>query len=47
MSPLKPAQSVQAASTPVTALAPSSDEGVDFDEEALLGGLFESSEIAA
>ncbi|WP_121969200.1 hypothetical protein [Leptolyngbya sp. BC1307] len=40
-------QTANAASTTVAKPAPSSDEGVDFDEEALLGGLFDSSEIAA
>ncbi len=40
-------QTANAASTTVAKPATSSDEGVDFDEEALLGGLFDSSEIAA
>jgi hypothetical protein len=41
-------QTAQAASrTTVSQPAASSDEGVDFDEDALLGGLFDNSEIAA
>jgi hypothetical protein len=40
-------QTAQAASRTVSQPAPSSDEGVDFDEDALLGGLFDNSDIAA
>jgi hypothetical protein len=40
-------QTAQAASQSVSSPAPSSDEGVDFDEDALFGGLFDNSEIAA
>ncbi|MEM8501857.1 MAG: hypothetical protein AAF716_01735 [Cyanobacteria bacterium P01_D01_bin.1] len=41
------AQTANAASVTAAKPAASNDEGVDFDEEALLGGLFDSSEIAA
>jgi hypothetical protein len=40
-------QTAQAASRTVSSPAASNDEGVDFDEDALLGGLFDNSEIAA
>ena len=40
-------QTTNAVSAAVSKPAPSQDEGVDFDEEALLGDLFDSSEIAA
>ncbi|MEM8502407.1 MAG: hypothetical protein AAF716_04565 [Cyanobacteria bacterium P01_D01_bin.1] len=39
-------QTTSAASAPAKSTS-NSDEGVDFDEQALLGGLFDSSEIAA
>ncbi|MEM9004746.1 MAG: hypothetical protein AAGE59_14640 [Cyanobacteria bacterium P01_F01_bin.86] len=40
-------QATDAVSHAVATPTANSDEGVDFDEEALLGGLFDSSEIAA
>ena len=40
-------QATDAVSNAVANPTSNSDEGVDFDEEALLGGLFDSSEIAA
>lgn len=40
-------QATNAVNNAVTQPATGGDEGVDFDEEALLGGLFDSSEIAA
>jgi hypothetical protein len=42
-----PTHTMQAVSSPTTASSASTSEGVDFDEDALLGGLFDSSEIAA
>ncbi|MEL6491562.1 MAG: hypothetical protein ABG776_18485 [Cyanobacteria bacterium J06555_13] len=40
-------QTTNAVSSTAVKPAPSSDEGVDFDEEALLGDLFDNSDIAA
>ncbi|MEO0394402.1 MAG: hypothetical protein AAF243_00265 [Cyanobacteria bacterium P01_A01_bin.137] len=40
-------QPSNAVSSAITKPAPKSDEGVDFDEEALLGKLFDGSDIAA
>lgn len=40
-------QTTNAVSSAIAKPAPKSDEGVDFDEEALLGELFDSSTIAA
>ena len=39
----QPTNAVSATTKP----GPHNDEGVDFDEEALLGGLFDSSDVAA
>ena len=40
-------QTTNAVSSAIAQPAPNYDEGVDFDEEALLGDLFDSSEVAA
>ena len=40
-------QASQAIDAAVTERSPNQTEGVDFDEDALLGGLFEGAEIAA